>query len=108
VTVYDIDPDRLDVNDPASLLAKLARPQFTVKDGAIVARKGEVVAVPEGRRYYCRPYVDETVEREMLSDVKDWFKHYTVGFANYPVPDKYLKNPVAIPVNRPLQAVVRG
>ena len=107
VTVYDIDPDRLDVNDPASLLAKLARPQFTVKDGAIVARKGEVVAVPEGRRYYCRPYVDETVEREMLSDVKDWFKHYTVGFANYPVPDKYLKNPVAIPVNRPLQAVVR-
>jgi formylmethanofuran dehydrogenase subunit A len=30
-----------------------------------------------------------------------------VGFANYPVPEKYLKNPVAIPVNMPLEAVAR-
>jgi formylmethanofuran dehydrogenase subunit A len=89
------------------LTAKLARPDYTIKDGRIVARQGEIVAVPEGRRYYCRPYVDEALEKEMLSDVKDWFKYYTVGFANYPVPDKYLKNPVAIPVNKPQEALVR-
>jgi len=41
----------------------------------------------------------------MHCDLKDWFKYYTVGYANYPVPDKYLKNPVAIPVNKPQEAV---
>ncbi|MFZ3149354.1 MAG: formylmethanofuran dehydrogenase subunit A [Methanothrix sp.] len=104
VTIYDIDPGKLNVNDTATLTAKLARPDYTVKDGRIVARKGEIVATPEGRRYYCRPYVDDGLEKEMLSDVKNWFKYYTVGFANYPVPDKYLKNPVAIAVNKPLEA----
>jgi formylmethanofuran dehydrogenase subunit A len=104
VTIYDIDPGKLNLNDPVALTARLARPDYTVKDGQIVARKGEIVAVPEGRRYYCRPYVDDALEKEMLADVKDWFKYYTVGFANYPVPDKYLKNPVAIPVNKPLEA----
>ncbi len=109
VTVYDINPDKLNSNETATLTAKLARPEYTIKDGRIVARQGEIVAVPEGRRYYCRPYVDEALEKEMQSDVKDWFKYYTVGFANYPVPDKYLKNPVAIPVNATqAHALVRG
>jgi len=107
VTIYDIDPSSLNPNDTVALTAKLARPDYTIKDGKIVARQGEIVSVPEGRRFYCQPYVDEDLEKDMLKDVKDWFKYYTVGFANYPVPDKYLKNPVAIPVNQPLEAVMR-
>ena len=107
VTIYDIDPASLNPNDTAALTSRLARPDYTIKDGRIVARQGEIVSVPEGRRFYCQPYVDEDLEKDMLKDVKDWFKYYTVGFANYPVPDKYLKNPVAIPVNQPLEAVMR-
>ncbi|HOU71440.1 MAG TPA: formylmethanofuran dehydrogenase subunit A [Methanothrix sp.] len=107
VTIYDIDPANLNPNDSAALTAKLARPEYTIKDGRIVACQGEIVSVPEGRRFYCQPYIDEDLEKDMLKDVKDWFKYYTVGFANYPVPDKYLKNPVAIPVNQPLEAVMR-
>lgn len=107
VTIYDIDPASLNPNDTAALISRLARPDYTIKDGRIVARQGEIVSVPEGRRFYCQPYVDEDLEKDMLKDVKDWFKYYTVGFANYPVPDKYLKNPVAIPVNQPLEAVMR-
>ena len=107
VTVYDLDPTRLNVNDPATLMQKFARPDFTVKDGQIVARQGQIVATPVGRRYYCRPYLDEALEKEMLVDVKNWFKYYTLGFSNYPVPEKYLTNPVPIQVNKPLEAVVR-
>ncbi len=107
VTVYDLDPTRLDVNDPAKLMQKFARPDFTVKDGQIVAKQGQIVATPVGRRYYCRPYLDEALEKEMLVDVKNWFKYYTLGFSNYPVPEKYLTNPVPIQVNKPLEAVVR-
>ena len=107
VTVYDLDPTRLNVNDPATLMQKFSRPDFTVKDGQIVARQGEVVAVPREGDTTAGLIVDETLEKEMLVDVKDWFKYYTVGFANYPVPEKYLKNPVPIQVNMPLEAVVR-
>lgn len=107
VTIYDIDPARLDTNDAATLASKFSRPEYTIKDGRVVAHNGEIVDVPDGRRFYCRPYVDEELEKDMLKDVKDWFKYYTVGFANYPVPEKYLKNPVAIPVNQPIEAVMR-
>jgi formylmethanofuran dehydrogenase subunit A len=107
VTVYDLDPTKLNVNDPATLMQKFARPDYTVKDGQIVAKQGQIVAVPKGRRYYCRPYLDDTLEKEMLVDVKNWFKYYTLGFSNYPVPEKYLTNPVPIQVNKPLEAVVR-
>ena len=107
VTVYDLDPTKLNVNDPAGIVRSFARPEFTIKDGEIIARKGEIVAVPEGKRFYCRPLVDADLEKEMLKDVKEWFKYYTVGFANYPVPDKFLKNPVPIEVNRPVEAMAR-
>ena len=88
-------------------MQKFARPDFTVKDGQIVAKQGQIVATPVGRRYYCRPYLDDALEKEMLKDVKNWFKYYTLGFSNYPVPEKYLTNPVPIQVNKPLEAVVR-
>jgi formylmethanofuran dehydrogenase subunit A len=35
----------------------------------------------------------------MLADVKEWFRYYTLGFANYPTPEKYLANPTPIQVN---------
>lgn len=108
VTIYDIDPTKLNLNETSALTAKLSRPDYTIKDGRIVAKKGEIVSVPEGRRFYCQPYVEDELEKDMLRDVKEWFKYYTVGFANYPVPDKYLRNPVAIPVNRPIEALVRS
>jgi formylmethanofuran dehydrogenase subunit A len=101
VTVYDLDPTKLNVNDPAGLVRAFALPEYTVKDGEIIASRGEILAVPQGKRFYCQPQVDEELEKEMLADVKEWFKYYSIGFANYPVPEKYLKNPVPIAVNRP-------
>ena len=35
----------------------------------------------------------------MLVDVKEWFRYYTLGFANYSTPEKYLANPTPIQVN---------
>ncbi|HSD57117.1 MAG TPA: formylmethanofuran dehydrogenase subunit A, partial [Methanotrichaceae archaeon] len=81
--------------------------EYTIKDGRIVARRGEILSVPDGRRFYSSPFVDEGLEKDMLADVKEWFKYYTLGNAHYPVPEKYLKNPVAIPVNRPVEAQAR-
>ncbi|HUI39383.1 MAG TPA: formylmethanofuran dehydrogenase subunit A [Methanothrix sp.] len=107
VAVYDLDPARLDVNDYAKIKRAFARAEFTVKDGETIAHKGEILQVPDGRRFYSTPFVDEALEKDMLADVREWFKYYTLGFANYPVPDKYLKNPVPIQVNKPIEALAR-
>jgi len=95
------------VNDYAQIKRAFSRAEYTVKDGQIIVRQGEVLSVPDGRRFYSTPFVDETLEKEMLADVKEWFKYYTLGFSNYPVPDKYLKNPAPIAVNRPMEAMAR-
>ncbi len=107
IAVYDLDPTRLNVSDYAQIKRTFSQAEYTVKDGRIVASRGEVLSVPDGRRFYSSPFVDEGLEKDMLSDVKEWFKYYTLGNAHYPVPDKYLKNPVAIPINRPLEAQAR-
>jgi len=107
VTIYNLDPAKLNTNDPETIVEAFSRPKYTIKDGMVVATNGEIVSVPEGKRFYCQPYVNEDLEREMLADVKEWFKYYTVGYANYPVPEKYLKNPLPITINRPIEASMR-
>ncbi|HPE64485.1 MAG TPA: amidohydrolase family protein, partial [Methanothrix sp.] len=99
VAVYEIDPEKFDPDDSEKVIRAFSRADLTIKDGKVVARQGEVVAVPDGRRYYCKPEVDEGLTKDMMADVREWFKYYTIGFANYPVPDKYLRNPEPIVVN---------
>ncbi len=107
ITIYDLDPSKLDANDHTRILRSFQNSAYTIKDGNIVTENGEILSVPKGRTYFTEPYTDESIEKEMLKDVREWFKYYTIGFANYPVPDKYIPNPVPLQVNRPLEAIVR-
>jgi len=99
VTIYDLDPTKLNRNEYEKILQGFLHADYTIKDGNIVAQQGEVMATPEGRTYYSDVEMGEEMDREMLADVKEWFKYYTVGFANYPVPDKFLSKPTPIKVN---------
>ncbi|MHC1596919.1 MAG: formylmethanofuran dehydrogenase subunit A [Methermicoccaceae archaeon] len=96
VAIYDLDPTKQSRNDYAKITEAFRHAEYTIKDGDIVAQRGEVVATPEGRTYYTNVSVDNEIEKEMLADVKEWFKYYTVGFANYPVVDSYLTKPTPI------------
>ncbi|VVB94783.1 Amidohydrolase family protein [uncultured archaeon] len=106
VTIYDFDPSKFDVNDYTKITRGFQNAACTIKDGEVVAQKGEIISVPHGRTFFSEPHMDDGIEKEMLKDVKNWFKYYTLGFANYPVPDKYIRNPVPIQVNKPLEAIV--
>jgi len=106
VAVYDIDPSKLNSNHYSQIVESFSRAEYTIKDGGVVARRGEIVNVPEVRRYYCKPQVGDDLKRDMMADVKKWFKYYTLGMANYPVPDKYLRNPSPIMVNNPSESLV--
>jgi len=99
VTIYNMDPTNLDTRDYENLVSNFSQAEYTIKDGGIVSRKGEIVAIPQKRTYYADVTVNEQGEKDMLADVKEWFKYYTVGFAHYPTPDSYLMNPTPIKIN---------
>jgi formylmethanofuran dehydrogenase subunit A len=100
VTIYDIDPTRLDVTaNYNDLITKFRYADYTIKGGEIAVHNGEIMSIPERRTYYSDIKVDANEEKKMLEDVKDWFRYYTLGFENYPTPEKYLVNPTPINVN---------
>jgi formylmethanofuran dehydrogenase subunit A len=99
VTIYNIDPKSLNPRDHENLAKNFAQAEYTIKDGEIVSRRGEIVAIPEKRTYYVDVTTKEAGTKDMLADVKEWFKYYTLGFAHYPTPDNYLMNPTPIKVN---------
>jgi formylmethanofuran dehydrogenase subunit A len=99
ITIYNINPQQLDPNNYEALLRTFRKVEYTIKGGEIVVAKGEVVSIPEKRTYYSEVHVEDEKEKEMLADVKEWFRYYTLGFANYQTPKKYLANPTPIQVN---------
>nr|QNO43381.1 D-phenylhydantoinase [Methanosarcinales archaeon ANME-2c ERB4] len=99
VTIYNIDPKSLNVRDHENLAKSFEQAEYTVKDGEIVSRRGEIVAIPEKRTYYIDVAAKDAGTKDMLADVTEWFKYYTLGFAHYPTPDSYLMNPTPIKVN---------
>jgi formylmethanofuran dehydrogenase subunit A len=106
VTIYDFDVSKFDVNDYKKLTQGFQNAAYTIKDGGIVAQHGEIMSIPHGRTFFSEPHMDDGIEKEMLKDVNKWFKYYTLGFANYPVPDKYVTNPAPVQVNNSTEAVV--
>jgi formylmethanofuran dehydrogenase subunit A len=99
VTIYNIDPTKLNTRNYEQVISNFEQAEYTIKDGQVVSAQGEIKMIPEKRTYYSDITVKDEGEKEMLLDVKEWFKYYTVGFANYPTPEKYLMNPTPIKVN---------
>ena len=90
ISIYDINPAELNTDDYGEIEKKFSRAVYTIKDGEVVVRDGEIVKIPEGRTFWVNASVDEDLEKEILKDVKDSFRYYTVNFENYGVPMDYL------------------
>jgi formylmethanofuran dehydrogenase subunit A len=93
VAVYDIDPESIDPSrDFKGIEKAFSAAAYTIKDGEILVKDGEIVKVAYGNTYWTNPRVDENLEKEVLSDIEYNFKrYYSVNLANYPVQDKYVK-----------------
>jgi formylmethanofuran dehydrogenase subunit A len=93
VAVYDIDPKNIDPSKDFKEIEKaFSATAYTIKDGEIVVKDGEIVKVVYGGTHWVNPRVDTKLEEEVLSDVEYNFKrYYSVNLANYPVQDKHVK-----------------
>ena len=98
VAVYNINPETTDIARKYKVVRKAFRnTAYTVKDGKIVVKDGEVVQNVDGRTMWLD--VETTGQVQVDQDMKSRFKQYwTVEYDNYPVYDHYLKVPEAIAV----------
>ncbi len=87
VAIYKLDPKKY---DGAAVEKAFSRTSYTIKDGQIVIKDGEVVAAPMGTTLVSQGKVSDTVNKLMLEDVKmHWRDHYSMNFANYEIGDHY-------------------
>lgn len=77
VAVYEFVEDHIQ--------RSFSRSRYTIKDGKIVVKDGQIVDSPTGRTFW----VD--AKGEITDDLREAFpKYYTVSLENYPVQDEYL------------------
>jgi formylmethanofuran dehydrogenase subunit A len=87
VAIYKLDPNNYTGKDIEKAFSAAA---YTIKEGQIVVKDGEIMATPMGTLLYAEGRVKESTMDAMLEDIKaSWRDHYSINFNNYAVQDAY-------------------
>ncbi len=88
IAIYDLDPNNL---APDNIEKAFSHAAYTIKDGTIVVKNGEIVQVTQGKRSWVNPQINDNLEKTKLRDIGRTFaRFYTVTMANFPVQDVYV------------------
>jgi len=98
VTIIGVKPHEIDPSkDHHKIKEAFSRVKYTIKDGQVVVRDGEVVAVPQGRTYWVDASVPlKQAERLQVDLAEKFAKYYSIQQSNYMVQDAYVTNPEVI------------
>ena len=87
VAIYKLDPEKSDGHAVEKAFSNAA---YTIKEGQIVVKDGEIVATPMGSLIRAEGKIKETIYEAMLEEVKlHWRNHYSINFNNYAVQNNY-------------------
>ena len=91
VAIYNVNPETIDIARKYKPVRRaFGSAAYTIKDGQVVVKEGEVVQHADGRTMWVD--VKTTEQIKIDEDMKRRFKEYwTVEYDNYPVTDHYLK-----------------
>jgi formylmethanofuran dehydrogenase subunit A len=91
VAIYNVNPETMDIARKYKPVRRaFGSAAYTIKDGQVVVKEGEVVQHADGRTMWVDVKTTEQVKID--EDMKRRFKEYwTVEYDNYPVTDHYLK-----------------
>ena len=100
IAVYDINPFDVDPSkDPAAIEKAFGLAKYTIKDGQILVKDGEIVSIKPSQTMWTNVQGIEEAEKAVMEKVMpDFTRYYTVKFENYKVHDKYLPNPIEVDV----------
>jgi len=101
IAVYNVNPETVDPSKKYKRVRRaFKRAAYTVKDGKIVVKNGEVIKPVNGSTYWVNVEVSEPVK--VTEEMKRRFREYwTIEYENYPVIESYLKvsHPVTVRAN---------
>ncbi|MFX1445611.1 MAG: formylmethanofuran dehydrogenase subunit A [Promethearchaeota archaeon] len=87
VAIFKLDPNNYDGKTIEKAFSAAA---YTIKEGQIVVKDGEIMMTPAGTLICAEGKVKESVYEMTLDDVKSsWRDHYSINFNNYAVQDAY-------------------
>jgi formylmethanofuran dehydrogenase subunit A len=96
IAVYDINPE-LAAKKFVDTRKAFERAAYTIKDGKIVVKDGEVVKQVFGKTYWVD--VETSMPHDVNDDIKKKFKDYwTVEYENYPIREGFLHSPAPIAI----------
>jgi formylmethanofuran dehydrogenase subunit A len=97
IAIFNVNPESTDPSKKYKTVRRaFKRAAFTIKEGEIVAKDGEIVKQVEGATMWLDVQTPEPVK--ITDDMKKRFKEYwTVEYENYPVAESYLD--VSHPIN---------
>ena len=103
IAIYDLNPDKMNLaKHPMAIRRAFKNAAYTIKDGEVVVKNGEIVKSVPGKTYWVNVKASPSlmeIEPELQKIFEDY---YTVKYENYSVPEHHLA--VATPV--PVQAKV--
>jgi formylmethanofuran dehydrogenase subunit A len=98
IAIYNFNPETIDIASKYKTVRRaFAHAAFTVKDGIVVVKDGEIVKQVSGKTMWLD--VETKEQLQINDDMKKRFKEYwTVEYDNYPVFDHCVKVPDQITV----------
>jgi len=96
IAIYNIDARKLPT-DPELIEEAFSKTAYTIKEGVIVVKDGEIASEPKGYTLWTKVSMPENAQ--VIRDIKEKFtKDYTVNLENYSVFDDHVYRPRAIEV----------
>lgn len=98
IAIYDVNPEKTDSSRKYRIVRKVfKRAAYTIKDGRIVVKNGEILKHVNGATIWLN--VQSSEPAEMTDEMKRRFRDYwTVEYENYLVAENYLgiSNPITL------------
>jgi len=96
VAIYNLNPEE---KDPKKIAKAFSQAAYTIKDGIVVAKDGEIITAPMGKIIWNDVKLPDTIEEAVIEDLKKkWSAYYSINFANYPVEEHELINSTPIKI----------
>lgn len=98
IAIYDLNPRQIDPSQEYRAIRRaFTKAAYTIKNGEIVVKNGEIVKSLPGRTYWVN--INTRRPMEMNADLIRKFEEYwTVQYKNYTIPEKYLHSSAPISV----------
>ncbi len=94
VAIFKLNPENYTGHDVEKAFSSA---MYTIKDGQIVVKDGEIVATPMGSLIRTEGKIKKSIYETMLEEVKlHWRNHYSINFNNYAVQDEYAPKEIVI------------